>query len=99
MSEISNLRLIEGWYHRMWNRWDKSAFEEIGNPGFSRSKSSRPPSPGGNGEQALAPQGVRSAYCYFWDEMSRRWSLALRRSLWGLRNESDCERTTTNNQR
>ena len=32
MSRISNIRLIESWYHRMWNRWDKSAFEEILTP-------------------------------------------------------------------
>jgi hypothetical protein len=32
MSRISNIRLIETWYHRMWNRWDKSAFEEILTP-------------------------------------------------------------------
>ena len=25
-------RLIETWYHRMWNRWDKSAIAEICNP-------------------------------------------------------------------
>jgi hypothetical protein len=24
-----NVRLIETWYCRMWNRWDKSTFEEI----------------------------------------------------------------------
>lgn len=24
-----NVRLVETWYHRMWNRWDKSVFEEI----------------------------------------------------------------------
>ncbi len=24
-----NIRLIETWYYRMWNRWDKSVFEEI----------------------------------------------------------------------
>jgi steroid delta-isomerase-like uncharacterized protein len=24
-----NARLIETWYYRMWNRWDKSTFEEI----------------------------------------------------------------------
>ena len=29
MSRISNVHLIEAWYYRMWNRWDKSAFEEI----------------------------------------------------------------------
>lgn len=35
MSRISNVRLIETWYHRMWNRWDKSAFEEILTPDIS----------------------------------------------------------------
>lgn len=25
-------RLIETWYHRMWNRWGKTAFEEILSP-------------------------------------------------------------------
>lgn len=24
-----NVRLIETWYYRMWNQWDKSVFEEI----------------------------------------------------------------------
>jgi len=32
MSRSSNVRLIETWYHRMWNRWDKTAFEEILTP-------------------------------------------------------------------
>lgn len=26
------MRLIETWYHRMWNQWDKSVFEEILSP-------------------------------------------------------------------
>jgi steroid delta-isomerase-like uncharacterized protein len=29
MSRSRNVRLIETWYYRMWNQWDKSAFEEI----------------------------------------------------------------------
>jgi steroid delta-isomerase-like uncharacterized protein len=28
----ANVRLIEAWYHRMWNRWDKSAFAQILDP-------------------------------------------------------------------
>ncbi len=32
MSRIENVRLIETWYHRMWNQWDKSVFEEILSP-------------------------------------------------------------------
>ncbi|MBI2889407.1 MAG: ester cyclase [Nitrospirae bacterium] len=32
MSRSRNVRLIETWYYRMWNRWDKSAFEEILTP-------------------------------------------------------------------
>ena len=32
MSRSRNIRLIETWYHRMWNRWDKSTFEEILTP-------------------------------------------------------------------
>jgi steroid delta-isomerase-like uncharacterized protein len=32
MSRSGNVRLIETWYYRMWNRWDKSAFEEILTP-------------------------------------------------------------------
>ena len=32
MSRSSNVRLIETWYHRMWNRWDKTAIEEILTP-------------------------------------------------------------------
>ncbi len=32
MSRSSNIRLIETWYHRMWNQWDKTAFEEILTP-------------------------------------------------------------------
>ena len=35
MSRISNVRLIETWYYRMWNPWDKSAFEEILTPDIS----------------------------------------------------------------
>ncbi len=29
-----NRRLIEIWYHRMWNRWEKSAIAEICDPGI-----------------------------------------------------------------
>lgn len=29
MSRSENVRLIETWYHRMWNRWDKSVLQEI----------------------------------------------------------------------
>ena len=32
MSRSRNIRLIETWYYRMWNRWDKSTFEEILTP-------------------------------------------------------------------
>ena len=32
MSRSRNVRLVETWYYRMWNRWDKSAFEEILTP-------------------------------------------------------------------
>ena len=32
MSRSRHVRLIETWYYRMWNRWDKSAFEEILTP-------------------------------------------------------------------
>ena len=32
MSRSRHVRLIETWYDRMWNRWDKSAFEEILTP-------------------------------------------------------------------
>jgi steroid delta-isomerase-like uncharacterized protein len=29
MSRERNLRLIQAWYQRMWNQWDKSVFEQI----------------------------------------------------------------------
>ncbi len=32
MSRGSNVRAIETWYHRMWNRWGKTVFEEILTP-------------------------------------------------------------------
>ena len=32
MSRSRHVRLIETWYYQMWNRWDKSAFEEILTP-------------------------------------------------------------------
>jgi len=32
VSRKRNVRLIEAWYHRMWNQWDKSVFAEILDP-------------------------------------------------------------------